>query len=174
MLMGPRLRKLSLTVHVVSSVAWIGAVAAFLALAVAGLTSADAGLVRAAYVAMNLVTSWVIVPLSVAALLMGIVHAIATPWGLFQHYWVLFKLLLTVLATAVLLVHTRPIAFMAHAAGVDPLNPSVLSEFQSIKVQLVVDAAAGIAVLLVATVLALYKPRGLTPWAGRGLADPPR
>jgi hypothetical protein len=38
MAMTPRLRKFALTAHVTSSVGWLGAVAAFLALAVAGLT----------------------------------------------------------------------------------------------------------------------------------------
>lgn len=36
-----RLRKLALTAHVVSSVGWLGAVTAFLALSIAGLTSKD-------------------------------------------------------------------------------------------------------------------------------------
>ncbi len=39
MIMPPQLRKLALTVHVTASVGWLGAVAAFLALAIAGLTS---------------------------------------------------------------------------------------------------------------------------------------
>ena len=37
--MAPGLRKLVLTAHIVSSVGWLGAVAGFLALSVAGLTS---------------------------------------------------------------------------------------------------------------------------------------
>lgn len=64
--MTPSLRKLSLTVHVSSSVAWIGAVAAFLALSIAGVASDDADTVRAAYVAMNLIGQFVIVPLGSA------------------------------------------------------------------------------------------------------------
>ena len=55
---GPR--KLVLTLHVTSSVGWLGAVAAFLALAVAGR---DDEMVRAAYLAMELVTGFIIVPL---------------------------------------------------------------------------------------------------------------
>ena len=38
---------------------------------------------------------------------------------------------------------------------------------RSIKIQLVVDAAAALFVLLVATVLAVYKPRGMTPYGWR-------
>ena len=54
MIMRPGFRKFALTTHVTSSVGWIGAVAAFLALAVSGVTSPDAQIVRAAYLAMHL------------------------------------------------------------------------------------------------------------------------
>ncbi|TFD81082.1 hypothetical protein E3T53_03650 [Cryobacterium psychrophilum] len=43
----PRLRTVALTAHVFSSAGWFGAVAAFLALAVAGLISPDAQVGRA-------------------------------------------------------------------------------------------------------------------------------
>ena len=106
MAMTPSLRKFALTMHVTSSVGWLGAVGAFLALAIAGLGSQDLQIVRAAYLAMHLITWFVIVPLSLAALSTGIVQSLGTTWGLFDHYWVGTKLLLTVLATAILLVHT--------------------------------------------------------------------
>src|SRR5207244_1496267 len=105
MTMTPRLRKLALTAHVTSSVGWLGAVAAFLALALAGLTSRDGQMVRAAYLALELTASFVIVPLGFASLLTGLVQALGTKWGLFRHYWILVKLLITILSTVVLLVH---------------------------------------------------------------------
>jgi hypothetical protein len=108
MTMTLRLRKFALTVHVSSSVGWLGAVGSFLALAIAGLISQDAQFVRAGYLAMEFTTWFVIVPLSLASLLSGLVQGLGTPWGLFRHYWVLAKLLLTVLATIILLVHTQP------------------------------------------------------------------
>jgi hypothetical protein len=77
--MPPHLRKVALTAHVVSSVGWLGAVAAFLALAVAGLTSQDAQMVRAAYLAMESIAWFVFVPLCVASLLTGLVQALGTP-----------------------------------------------------------------------------------------------
>ena len=45
MIMTPGLRKIALTAQVTSSIGWFGAVAGFLALAVAGLTSQDVQLV---------------------------------------------------------------------------------------------------------------------------------
>lgn len=164
MAMSPHVRKLALTAHVTSSVGWLGAVAGFLALAVAGLTSQDAQLVRAAYLAMELTTWFVIVPLSLASLLTGLVSSLGTTWGLFRHYWVLAKLLLTVLATAVLLLHTQPISYVAGVAAETPLSSG---DLRRLRVQLVADAGAALLVLLVATALAVYKPRGMTPYGRR-------
>jgi hypothetical protein len=162
--MSPALRKLVLTSHVTSSLAWFGAVASFLALATAGLVGATDQTARSAYQAMQLITWWTIVPLCVAALLTGLIHSLGTPWGLFQHYWVVVKLLLTLFATVVLLVHTQPIGVLAAAAADGSLSDPQL---RSIKIQLVVDASAAMFVLVVATVLAVYKPRGMTPYGWR-------
>jgi hypothetical protein len=155
--MAPGTRKLALTAHVVSSVGWLGAVGSFLALAVVGLTSRDDQLTRAVYVAVEPTTWFVIVPLSLASLLTGLLQALGTAWGLFRHYWVIAKLLLTVLATVVLLVHTQPIGHMADLA-----SGTTLAGSDGVRVQLVVDAVAALLVLLAATALSVYKPRGIT------------
>ncbi|MGH7519393.1 MAG: hypothetical protein ACREOC_18315 [Gemmatimonadales bacterium] len=162
--MTPSLRKLALTAHVTASVGWLGAVAGFLALAVAGLTSQDAQMVRAAYLAMEL-TGWlVIVPLSLASLPTGLVMSLGTEWGLFRHYWVLAKFLITVLATILLLVHMQPVG---HLARVVAETTVVRGELAGLRVQLVADSGAALLALLVATALSVYKPRGMTPY-GRG------
>jgi hypothetical protein len=95
----PSLRKFALTAHVTSSVGWLGAVASFLVLALAGLIGRDNQMVRSAYIATELTTWYAIVPLAFASLLTGLVVALGTPWGLFRHYWVLVKFMLTILAT---------------------------------------------------------------------------
>ena len=161
--MTPRVRKLALTAHVTSSVGWMGAVACFLALAIVGLLNRDAQAASAAYIAMKVTTWTVIVPLCLASLLTGLIESLGTPWGFLRHYWVVAKLVLTLIATVVLLLHTGPIGVLAHAAAHGGLGAGV----HSIRVQLLVDAAAALFVLLVATVLAVYKPRGLTRYGWR-------
>src|SRR3979411_921167 len=101
--MTPGLRKFALTAHITFSVGLLGSIAAFLALAIAGLTSQDAQMVRAAYLAMELIARLVIVPLAFASLPTGLIQYLGPPWVLFQHYWIVLKLLLTVFATGVLL-----------------------------------------------------------------------
>ena len=84
--MGASARKLVLTVHVISSLGWLGAIGAFMALAITGLTSDDPELVRAVYLVAEPVTWFAIVPLALASLGSGVVQSLATTWGLLQHY----------------------------------------------------------------------------------------
>lgn len=167
-MMTPAVRKIALTTHITSSVGWLGAVGTFLALAGAGVTSHDPQVVRAAYLSMHLTTWFVIVPLCVASLLTGVVESLGTPWGLFRHYWVLTKLLLTVLATVILLVHTQPIDRVAAlAARIDLAT----GDLRQLRLQLVGDAAAALFVLFVTTALSVYKPWGMTPYGLRMQAE---
>ncbi|HEU0075919.1 MAG TPA: DUF2269 domain-containing protein [Dehalococcoidia bacterium] len=154
----PGARKLVLTAHVTASVGWLGAVLAYLAPAVAALSSDDARTVDGAWTAMERTGWYVIVPMAVASLVIGIVNALATPWGLFRHYWVLAKLVLTVVATAVLLLHMPSVSDFARqaAAAEAPHIDGLAGE--------VLHAGGGLAVLLAATVLSIYKPRGRTPF----------
>jgi hypothetical protein len=157
--MTPSIRKLLLTAHITLSVGWFGAVAAFLALAIVGLTSRDAEMVRTAYAAMELTARFVIVPLAFASLLSGIVQSMGTPWGLFRHYWVLVKLLLTTFATIVLLAKMPLIGYAARrAAG----TTSSGVDLHRAGTQLAVHAVGGLLVLLVITALSVYKPWGIT------------
>jgi len=164
MIMTPWQRKLGLTAHVLSSVGWLGAVAGFLALAVVGLTSQDAQMVRTAYLAMDLTARFVIVPLCLASLLTGVVQLLGTTWGLFRHYWVLAKLGLTIPATLLLLVHMQPIGHLARVAAETTLSSATLHGPRTL---VVVEAAAALLVLLVATALSIYKPQGWTRYGWR-------
>jgi len=81
MIMTPRLRKAALTAHVTVSVGWLGAVAAYLALAVAGLTTPDSEMAESAYRAMEVIGLGIVVPCSLAALLSGLLQSLGTEWG---------------------------------------------------------------------------------------------
>lgn len=164
MTLTPAQRKLVLSVHVVTSVGLLGAVAAFLALAALGVAAPDEQTLRGVYPAMALIARAVILPLAVAALVIGLVQALGTPWGLFRHYWVLLKVLLTSFAIAILLVKMRMIGDAARLAS--DLTAS-RADLSSLGVQLLVHAAGGLAVLLVPAVLSVYKPAGLTPYGYR-------
>jgi hypothetical protein len=160
--MGPGLRRFALTNHVAVSVGWIGAVVVFLALAGLGLTSEDPTIVRGVYLVMEHAAWLTLVPLTLMSLATGVVMSLGTTWGLFRHYWVIFKLIITAFATIVLLIYMETFRQMAAVAAdsgahLDMVrNPSPL-----------VHAALALVILLVATVLAIYKPQGVTPYGRR-------
>ena len=161
MALTPGLRKFVRTAHIAFTVGWVGAVAGFFALSIAGLTSQDAKLVQAAYLAMQVIAKFVIVPLSFAPLLTGPILSLGTPWGLFRHYWILAKLLINFLCTIVMQLHMQPINRLAvEAAGTTVFNASV----RGLQIQMVVASSAALVALLAALALAVYKPRGMTPY----------
>ena len=162
--MNARIRKLNLTAHVVTSVGWLGAVVAFLALSIIGLRSGDQRIVQACYVSMNLIGLAAIVPLSALTSITGIAQSVVTHWGLSRYYWVLTKLILTLGATALLLLHQFTAVAAASRRALSAVPPGT-SGIGSNGTQLVFDAALAIAALLLVTALSIYKPWGMTPWA---------
>jgi hypothetical protein len=162
--MSPRFRKLALTAHVTSSVGWLGAVVAYLPLGIIGLTSDDPQLVRAVYLSVVVVAGFVIVPFAIAALGTGLVQSLGTDWGLFRHYWVATKFVLTVGAVAILLGHMQTIRDVSVKAAATSF---VAEDLGRVRLQLLVHAVGGLVVLIAATVLSVFKPWGRTPYGVR-------
>jgi hypothetical protein len=163
MTMSPGVRKLALSAHLTVSVGWIGAIAAYMALDVTVATTQDTGLLRAAYLVMDSIVSHVIVPLAFASLLTGLVMSLGTNWGLFRHYWVVISLVLTVIATLVLLVEQQVITSFADVAADPTASSDDLRELGST----LVHSVGGTIVLLVILVLNVYKPGGITRYGWR-------
>ncbi len=166
--MTPALRKLTITAHVAFSVGWLGAVAAFLVLSIAGLASHDAEVVRGVYLSMDLISRFIIIPMCFAALATGLLQALGTPWGLFRYYWIVMKFGLAVFATIALLIHQ--FAVMAEAAKrVSGAAAETLfsADLGPLKTELVRAPSLSILFLLVATTLGVYKPWGLTRYGRR-------
>ncbi len=164
MILGPGLRKLIRTAPIICTVGWLGAVVGFLVLAIVGVSSLDSKMVNAAYLAMEVITRYVIVPLSIVPLILtGPLLSLGTPWGLFRHYWIVVKLGINILSTLILLVHLQPIRYLSHTAASGTLSAAD----HGLQIQMVVASGAGLLALLVCTALAVYKPRGMTPYGWR-------
>ena len=164
MTMKPGLRKFVRTAHITFTVGWLGAVAGFLALAIAGLTNEDVQVIHSVYPAMELIARFVIVPLSFAPLLLtGPILSLGTPWGLFRHYWIIVKLVITIFCTVIMQLHMQPISYLSRAATAGTLS----SADYSLQLQMVVAAGAALLALLLATGLSVYKPRGMTLYGWR-------
>ncbi|WP_206074514.1 DUF2269 domain-containing protein [Antribacter gilvus] len=166
MSMSPAIRKLMLTVHIASSVGWLGAIVAYIALNVPIYASDDQQIVRAAYVMMEPVLRYALIPLAAIALVTGMVQALGTPWGLLRHYWVVISLVLTAFAFVILVLHLPAVEAIA-AVAADPAGDVD---------QLCGDlfhAVGGMVVLLVPLALNIYKPRGMTRYGWRRAQRPP-
>ncbi len=108
-----------------------------------------------------IVIGWyIIIPLALASRLSGLVMALGTQWGLFRHYWVLLSLVLTILATVVLLVHMQTVSDVTAIAAETPGAAVGALPGE------VAHAGIGMLVLLVIQVLNIYKPRGMPRMGG--------
>jgi len=138
------MRRLNLLLHVTASAGWWGAVLAFLVLAVAGTAAPHEAACRAL-----VLTGWgAIVPLAALSSLTGLYMSLAGAWGLFKHWWVLFKVVITLPCSALLLLHLGGLGTCTHGTAT----------------QMTVDAGLALVVLMAPMVLSIYKPRGTTPW----------
>ncbi len=154
-------RRANLVLHVILSVGWLGAVLAYLPLAITGLTSVDPDTVKGTYRAMEQIGWFAIVPLSLGAFISGLIQSLITDWGLFRHYWIVVKLLLTVVSTTVLMLHMPLVSRVASMASTMTLP---LAPPGTLQKQLLFHAAGGLAVLVVITVISIFKPWGRTPF----------
>src|SRR5262249_28812808 len=159
--MSPCVRKAALSVHIISSVGWLGAVVAYLALGISSIVSPDTQTERAAWTAMDVTVWCAIVPLAITALVTGLVMSHGTAWGLFRHYWVLISFVLTVICTAVLVEHMPGVSILARMA------PRMdVAQLRALRGDLM-HPGIGLLILLVITVLNIFKPAGVTPYGWR-------
>ena len=156
-------RKSILFAHVTTSVGLLGAVASFLLLSIFGVVSSNVQLVQASYVLLMPLTAYLILPLVVASLLIGIISSLGTPWGLVRYYWVVAKLLLTSVTLIVLLLQMNAIAQLSAIAA----TRIVTDADMGLRIRMIIHAGGGLGVLLLIMILSLWKPKGVTPFGQR-------
>lgn len=157
MVMPQNLRKLTLTSHITFSVGWLGAIAVFLALAVTAFTTVNKQVAQSTYVAMEISTLYIIIPFCIASFITGLIQALGTKWGLFKYYWIIVKLFLTIVMTALLFLHLKPISYLS---GVAMDMSSYKIETSRTLIDLIVKASAAVLGLIVITTISIYKPWG--------------
>lgn len=156
-----RVRKGVLAIHILFAVGWVGGVIAYLALVAGAWRSSSSQMLRAAWIGMELIGWYVLVPLAIGTLVTGIVMGVGTHWGLFRYYWVVFSLVLTIIAAGVLFGHMPTVSSVADIANAspDPAREALFGE--------VLHAGGGLIVLLCVLGLNVFKPPGLTPYGHR-------
>jgi hypothetical protein len=154
--MRPRTRKAVLVAHIVTAGAWIGLDVMLGVLVFTPLLTTDPATVALCYQAMPLLYRPILLS-GLACLATGVVLGVGTHHGLVRHWWVLVKLAVNILLTSLVVVLLGP----------------ALSDAAELGRQLAAGAAVDVATsnlvfppivsgtsLVVATVLAVYKPWG--------------
>src|SRR5215475_10057411 len=113
-------------------------------------------------------SSYVIVPLCLASLITGLVMSLGTKWGLFQHYWVMTKFLLTVVSTFILFGFMQTLGHIGALAADTTMS---IDELRNLSQSPVLHSGGGLLVLLVNTMLSGYKPWGRTRYGLRKQHD---
>ena len=88
--------------------------------------------------------------------------------GLFRHYWVLVKFLITIISALILLGFTQTLSSLGALAADATLS---IDELRNLRQSPALHSGAGMLALPVATILAVYKPWGMTRY-GRRMRDP--
>jgi hypothetical protein len=167
--LSPRQRKAVLAAHLVVSVGSLGIYAAMLLLGTAAAATAVPGTASAAYRAMGILKA-AIPPAAGGVLITGVILALGTSWGLFKHYWVVAKLVLTgvILPLSVLVVFPsiqRTIAATARATALPA------ADLGSAPLLLIAASGAIVLMLGAATFIAVYKPWGMIARRRRPVRD---
>jgi hypothetical protein len=164
----PGWRNLLLTTHIVVAVGVLGTDLVLLTLGVTGLASRDPELIRAGYLAMGLLGEAVLLPLALAAPLTGILLGLGTPWGLARHWWVLAKLVLTIVVATAAVFVLRPALNRAAAQALQvPLVEMPTTGVGQVGVAVTVASAGALLVLVAIVTLAVFKPWGQTRFRRR-------
>ena len=151
------LRKLLFTTHITFSIGWFGAVAAFLILNISALRNHDTQIIRSAYIAMDLLGWYIILPFCFGSLLTGLTQALFTQWGLFKHYWIAVKFFLTVGCTILLLLHMQSISQGTLLATATKFSDT---ELRDVGTMLLSKSAPALLVLFAIILISVYKPWG--------------
>ena len=165
--MSRRRRKLVLTLHVATSVGWLGAAIAMTVLLVAGLVTSNPALRHSAFTFMHVYDLAIMIPLGYLALITGVLLSVGTNWGLLKHWWVLTKLVLTVAVLVFAGVFTS--GWVLEAVVRTAEDP--MADLGTLAAQLVANVVAFNVVFWTNTTVSVFKPWGLTPRGQRKLAQ---
>jgi hypothetical protein len=150
------MRRALLTAHILCSVALLGDVAGFLAVAIRAATTDDPALAATSYELLEMFSLVFGIPLSFGALITGVLLTRVTKWGIRRHRWVTVKLGLIV---SVILM------------GSFVLGPATASMLQGgdAGLALILGSAYDVLALSLAVGLSVYKPRIRSPARGQTL-----
>lgn len=162
-LMPRKVYRVALVTHIALAVGWLGIDLALLALALAGSTTDDPETLRACYLAMRVLGNVAIIPISLLAILSGLVLALGSRWGLLRHYWVMAKLgLATVAALLSIFALRGRIGEAADAVAGVPVGSLTSDAVGSVGTTLIIAPIVAATIYVTNIALSVVKPWGRT------------
>ncbi|CAM4040165.1 hypothetical protein [Saccharibacillus endophyticus] len=158
-------RKLILTLHVITTMGWLGSAAAYIPIASYALSNQNANTIKATIQIMSLVANVIVLPVAFASLITGIILSLGTKWGLVRHLWIFFKLVFTALAVFMLVAYTFELNHAVAIAEKGMLSNEDLNVLQS-PIHLI-HPIGGLLIVISAAILSVYKPKGMTRYGWR-------
>ncbi|WP_120520964.1 hypothetical protein [Arthrobacter celericrescens] len=156
-------RKLVLVLHITGGVGWMGLDVGLLFLVFTGLLTDNGRTAVAVYTALGIFVPPAVISLSLLMLVTGVVQGLWTKWGLFQYWWVVVKLLVGIVLTALVFVALLPAvaSLPAELTETDSVSgAAVRRALGAAPVQLLFPPIVSFLSLGFALVLAIYKPWG--------------
>jgi uncharacterized membrane protein len=154
-------RRFTILLHILVSVSWIGADLVIGVLSFTGLTTDDPRTMATAYTAIGMFAVPLLMTLGLLTLATGLMLGLGTRFGLVRYWWVVVKLVISVVLTVLVVVALRPALddAAAESAIVDPTLPERLDQ---VRFNMIFPPLVSTTALLLATWLGVYKPWGLT------------
>jgi hypothetical protein len=162
----PAARKVVLVVHVISGIGWMGVDIALVVLLITARTTNDALLVISGLTAIRMIVPMVVPPLSLSILVTGLMLGLGSRWGLVRYWWVLVKLLMSIIMTVLVFVSLIPgVNSITIRFTPDMSAEAVRAGLGTLPTMLLFPPVVSFLMLGFATVLSIFKPWPYTPWS---------
>ncbi len=153
----PGLRKLVLLLHIMSAGIWLGLDVAMAVAIFTGLNTDDRQLAAALFQALETITVLPLLTTGVVCLITGLFLGWGSKYGVVRYWWVLIKLILNLILTALVLLSLRGGVQEVGAFGaLLAEDPTATADLQNIIYPPIVSPTA----LTIAMLLAVFKPWG--------------
>lgn len=155
--LGIKTRKSVLLIHIMSAGAWIGIDVVMAVFVFTSILTKDDQLRALCYRALEVFTVWPLLTTGLVCLLTGLVLGLGSKYGLVRYWWVLVKLVLNLLLTALVLLSLRGgVAELAEEGRrLEAGEPLTIGVSDMVYPPIVSPTA-----LVIAMVLAVFKPWG--------------
>jgi hypothetical protein len=162
----PTARKAVLVLHAITGIGWMGVDIAVFVLLMTARTTDDPALVVSGFTAIRMIVPIAVPPLSLGILVTGLILGLGTRWGLVRYWWVLIKLLLSLVMTVLVFVSLVPaVNSIAVLSTTATSADAVRASLGALPTQLMFPPIVSFLMLGVAAILSIFKPWRRTPWS---------